>query len=41
MGVLKEHGDLFNSNIVAKLISFRVDGMIVFKGVCNGVTSQM
>jgi hypothetical protein len=41
MGALKEHGGLFNANIVAKLISFGVDGMIVFKGVHNGVIHQM
>jgi hypothetical protein len=41
MGALKEHGRLFNANIVAKLISFGVDEMIVFKGVHNGVTHQM
>jgi hypothetical protein len=38
MGVLKEHGGRFNANIVAKLISFGVDGVIVCKGVCNSVT---
>jgi len=38
MGALKEHGGIFYANIVAKLISFGVDGVIVLKGVCNGVT---
>jgi hypothetical protein len=41
MGALKEHGGIFNANIVAKLISFGVDGVIVFKGVCNRVTCRM
>jgi hypothetical protein len=30
MGVLKEHGGLFYAYIVAKLISFGVDGVNVF-----------
>jgi hypothetical protein len=41
MGALKEHGALFNANIVAKLISFGVDGVVVFKGVHTGVTRRM
>jgi hypothetical protein len=41
MGVLKEHGGLFNADIAAKLISFWADGMNVFQGVHNGVIRQM
>jgi hypothetical protein len=41
MGVLKKHSGLFNANIVAKPISFGVDGVIVFKGVPNGVIRQI
>jgi hypothetical protein len=41
MGVLKEHCCLFDANIATKLLSFGVDGVNVFQGVCNGVICQM
>jgi hypothetical protein len=37
MGAFKKHGCFFNVDFVAKLISFGVDGVNVFQGVCNGV----
>jgi hypothetical protein len=38
MDALKEHGGLFNTNVVAKLMSFGANGVNVFQGVNNGVT---
>jgi hypothetical protein len=40
MGALKEHGGLFDIDVAIKLISFGVDGVNVFKGVCNDVFTK-
>jgi hypothetical protein len=41
MNALKEHGGLFYTNVVVKLMSFRANGVNVFQGVNNGVTHIM
>jgi len=41
MGAFEEHDGFSDVDFVVKLISFGVDGVNVFQGVCNGVICQM
>ncbi len=41
MGSLLQHGGLFETNLVSKLISFGANGALVFQGAKNSVITQL
>ncbi len=41
LGSLLEYGDLFETNLVSKLINFGVNGALVFQGAKTNVITQL